>query len=203
MTKWVIGIIAAVCILIVFGVGAFLGPDDLRGCDEQPSPACPAADAIVAVSGGDTTSRTDEAIELYKQGWAPLVIFSGAARDTTGPSNAKSMRSYAIANGVPENAILIEESSRDTSENAANTAKLIAGRDLRRMILVTSGYHQRRASLEFSAKLGPQITIVNHPTSHDKQWSSLWWATPGGWWLAIGELAKIFAYFIGGEKAVS
>ena len=40
---------------------------------------CRKADAIVVVSGGDTNARTDEAIKLYKEGWAPLIVVSGAA----------------------------------------------------------------------------------------------------------------------------
>ena len=198
MIKWILLIVAGTVGLMIFLLGMFLGPDDLRGCD-RPSDNCPTADAIVAVSGGDTVARTDEAIRLYKQQFAPLIIFSGAALDTTGPSNAQAMRSQALKQGVPDEAILIEEFSRNTAENAANTARFIADRDLSRIILVTSGYHQRRASLEFGARLGPTVTIVNHPVAVDKQWSPTWWTTPRGWWLALGELVKIIAYFSGKE----
>jgi len=199
MIKWIIGIGVALLALVIFALGAFLGPDDLRSCPDGPNNGCQSADAIVAVSGGDTTARTDEAIRLYKQKWAPLIIFSGAAQDSSGPSNAQAMRSRALRQGVPDTAIEVEEFSRNTSENAANTARVIAELDLKRIILVTSAYHQRRASLEFKAKLGPTITIVNHPVAQDKQWSPLWWTTPGGWWLAIGEFVKIIAYFSGKE----
>jgi uncharacterized SAM-binding protein YcdF (DUF218 family) len=203
MMKWIIGTAVIFIALIIFGLGVFLAPDDLRGCSNGPNANdCQAADAIVAVSGGDTTARTDEAIRLYKQNWAPLIIFSGAAQDTSGPSNAQAMRAHALDQGVPDSAILVEEFSRNTAENAANAAQVIAEHDLKRIILVTSAYHQRRASLEFSAKLGPTVTIVNHPVAQDRQWSSLWWTTPGGWWLAIGEIVKIIAYFIGGKDTI-
>lgn len=203
MMKWIIGIGVVLVALVIFALGAFLGPDDLRDCSDGPSTECQSADAIVAVSGGDTAARTDEAIRLYKQQWAPLIIFSGAAQDTSGPSNAKAMRARAVEQGVPDDAILIEEFSRNTAENAANTGQFIAERDLSRIILVTSGYHQRRASLEFAAKLGPTISIINHPVAQDRQWSSMWWLTPGGWWLAVGELVKIMAYFIGGKDMIA
>ena len=199
MIKWIIGIAVALVILVIFALGVFLGPDDLSSCPDGPNNGCQSADAIVAVSGGDTAARTDEAIRLYKQDWAPLIIFSGAAQDSSGPSNAQAMRTRALRQGVPDAAIEVEEFSRNTSENAANTAQVIAQHDLKRIILVTSAYHQRRASLEFKAKLGPTITIVNHPVASDRQWSSLWWTTPGGWWLAVSEFVKIIAYFSGQE----
>lgn len=203
MIKWIVGIVVALVTLVIFALGAFLGPDDLRGCTTGPNEDCQSADAVVAVSGGDTAARTDEAIRLYKQDWAPLIIFSGAAQDPSSPSNAQAMRSRALRQGVPDTAIVIEEFSRNTSENAANTAQVIAEHDLKRIILVTSAYHQRRASLEFKAKLGPTVTIVNHPVAHDRQWSSLWWLTPGGWWLATGEIVKIIAYFTWGREMPS
>jgi len=200
MIKWVILIVLVVISAGIIGIGAFLAPNDLRGCEDHPTDdKCQAADAIVAVSGGDTNARTDEAIGLYQQGWAPLIIFSGAAQDPSGPSNAQAMRSRALRQGVPNDAILIEEFSRNTAENAANTAKFIAERDLQRILLVTSGYHQRRASLEFAAKLGPQVSIVNHPVARDKQWGPYWWLTPQGWWLAGSELVKIIAFGSGRE----
>ncbi|HMR73214.1 MAG TPA: YdcF family protein, partial [Candidatus Saccharibacteria bacterium] len=77
---------------ITFFLPLYLGPDDLAGCASLPDATgrCEKADAIVAVSGGDTMARVDQAIELYKNGWATMLIFSGAALDKTGPSNASA-----------------------------------------------------------------------------------------------------------------
>lgn len=201
MIKWIVLIIVMVIVGVIGAIGTFLGPDDLKGCADGPAASgnCQAADAIIAVSGGDTNARTDEAIRLYKLGWASSVIFSGAAQDTSGPSNAQAMRTRALDQGVPDSAITIEEFSRNTAENAANTAALVVQHGLHRVILVTSGYHQRRASLEFASKLGPSVTIVNHPVVVDRQWGPNWWLTPHGWWLAISELIKIIASG-GGEE---
>mgnify|MGYP001289271362 CR=1 FL=1 len=178
---------------ITFFLPLYLGPDDLAGCASLPDATgrCEKADAIVAVSGGDTMARVDQAIELYKNGWATMLIFSGAALDKTGPSNASAMRAHAISNGVPAEAIAIEEVSETTAENATNTAKLVEGKQFKRLILVTSAYHQRRASIEFERAFGEQVTVINRPVTNDKQWSSWWWMTPYGWWLGISEAVKI------------
>lgn len=195
-----LGFIIAGIILIIAGITAFLGPDDMTRCEERPSNStnCAVADAIVAVSGGDTNARTDAAIKLYQQGWAPILIFSGAAQDTEGPSNAQSMKARAVEQGVLEANIIIEEFARNTAENAANTSQFINDRNVRSVILVTSGYHQRRANLEFGARLGSSIQIVNAPAATDSQWDRWWWLHPRGWWLAGGELAKIIAYYASG-----
>lgn len=176
----------------------YLGPDDLARCSDGPSAgqACQTADVIVAVSGGDTTARTVEAIRLYKEGWAPKLVFSGAAEDKNSPSNAAVMRGIAIASGVPEEAIRIDEYGRTTKQNAEQTAELLSDTAVTSMILVTSGYHQRRTSLEFAQRF-EEVTIYNHPVRQDSQWSAWWWMTPVGWYLALGEVARIMLFFLG------
>lgn len=183
-------------------IGVYLTPDDLRRCRMvlHDSDDCAPADAIVAISGGNTPVRTAEAIKLYEDGWADVLIFSGAAADTTGPSNAEVMRREAIKAGVPSGDIITEEMAQTTKENAERTKALLVSKGIRRVILVTSAYHQRRASLEFKSLVGEGIAIVNHPAPNDPDWPALWWLTPRGWWLAGGELVKISAFFLGESR---
>lgn len=183
---------------MILWVTRYLGVDDLQQCSEVPSREgeCQVADAIVAISGGDTTARTMEAVRLYQQGWAPRLVFSGAAQDKNSPSNAAVMRDIAKRAGVPEDVITIEEYSRTTKQNAEQTAELLKDDNLDSIILVTSGYHQRRARLEFQKQFG-SIKVLSAPLENDRQWSSWWWMTPVGWYLAIGELARIILFYGG------
>lgn len=201
MIKLVSGIVVIVVFVavVITGIGAYLGPDGLSHCDPYPSAKddCQAVDAIVAVSGGDTPARTGEAIDLYKHQWAQLLVFSGAAQDTSGPSNAEAMKRQALDAGVPENAILLDETSQTTKQNADNSIALFTQHDIHSVILVTSAYHQRRAGLEFGQRAGLKIKIINHPVKSDDQWSALWWLTPTGWWLALSELFKIAVFYMG------
>lgn len=201
MIKSVITVVL-VFIMLVVGLGVYLGPDNLVSCGANPGETkeCQKVDAIVAVSGGDTSARAEEAIRLYKTGWADTVIFSGAAQDKTGPSNASVMRMLALQAGVPDEAILTEGNSATTRQNAEQTKKLLQQNDIHTVILVTSAYHQRRASLEFNRQTGGAVTIANHPVSQDNQWSRLWWMTPQGWWLATGEFFKIIAFYLGASQ---
>lgn len=196
-----LGGIFVVALLIAL-IDAYLSPDDLARCDPVPAQAadnarCQSADIIVAVSGGDTVARTSEAVALYNRGWAPRLLFSGAAADKSGPSNASAMREHALAEGVPHDAILTEELSETTLQNAQLSSSVLANNRYVRVILVTSGYHQRRAGIEFRNSIDPAIEVLDHPVARDSQWSEGWWLTVTGWRLALSELVKITLVYIG------
>lgn len=147
--------------------------------------------AIVVLSGGET-DRFDHGLELYQQKLAPLLIFSGAAKDD-GPSNAYVMAKDAQEQGVSNQSIIIEGNSRDTYENAKYVLDICREQQIKSILLVTSPYHQRRATLTFAKVFaGSDITINNAPSTLD------WWQTKD-WWknaevspIAKSELIKIF-----------
>lgn len=185
-------------IALIVGISFYLQPNDLATCNDivGKSDPCEAADAIVAVSGGDTNARTDEAIHMYKNGWSDTLIFSGAAEDKTGLSNAEAMKRRAIESGVPSTAIVLDELSETTKQNAENSKTIFETRNIKKIILVTSGYHQRRASLEFH-KYAENVKIMNHPVASDQDWSWLWWTGPRGWTLATTEIFKTILFHVG------
>lgn len=190
-------------VVIVLGLTFYLTPDDLAPCSARPDQTemCGRADAIVAISGGDTMARADEAITLYQNSWAGTLIFSGAAQDKTGPSNAEAMRRHALERGVPDSAIIIEEESATTKQNAKKARNIFEERGVSSVILVTSAYHQRRAGLEFAKSAGSGVVVRNHPVATDKQWAgNWWWLTPTGWYLAVSEFFKVIAFYMGGTR---
>jgi uncharacterized SAM-binding protein YcdF (DUF218 family) len=202
MIKWLF-IFPVVIVVLIMGISLYLQPNDFIGCGDTPlegTTQCLKADAIVVVSGGDTNARTDEGIKLFENGWAKSIVFSGAAQDKSGPSNAAAMRLRAIEAGIAESSIHVEEQSATTEQNAQNTKTIFVNNNFKTIILVTSGYHQRRSALEFHTQ-SPTVTILNHPVLVDKDWSFWWWLTPHGWWLAGGEIVKIIAFYIQGAMS--
>ena len=195
--------IAVGCVIVILlfalAINSYLRVDDLSGCETSPSSkkGCEAADAIVALSGGDTLARADEAIRLYKNGWAKTLIFSGAAADKSGPSNAKVMEQRAVAAGVDANNVIIEQESETTQENASETAAIFERERISSAIIVTSAYHQRRAMLEFN-KSTKDVTLRAHSVAQDNQWGPLWWLTPTGWMLALPEVVHSLILSVGG-----
>ena len=199
----ILSLVAAFLAVVIVSLGIFLAPDDLASCGAKPSLAenCQKADAIVAISGGDTTARTAAAVELYQNGWADTIIFSGAARDPDSESNAMMMQRQAVRAGVPATAILLDEAAKTTNENAQNVAAILNERQLNDVILTTSGYHMRRAQILFQIQFRganaqiPRRDLRVHPAVGDG-WE-IWWLTPRGWWLSLSELVKICLIFVG------
>lgn len=189
----IIKIVLSLCVLFLISalvISAFLGPDSLRFCSGPGGNGdCRKADAIIVISGGDTAARTAEAIKLYKQGYAPMLILSGAAADKSGPSNAKTMQRQAMDAGVPGGSTIMEENSETTDQNAEYTMKIVKDAGYQSVIVVTSAYHERRALMSFQRYAGT-VAIRTHPVAEDKDWNRFWWLTPWGWRLAVSELSK-------------
>jgi uncharacterized SAM-binding protein YcdF (DUF218 family) len=91
--------------------------------------------------------RVARGIALFQQGAAPLLVLSGGGAGTA--PEAEIMRRIALAAGVPEAALLVEPRSRNTLENARETARLLTARGLRSILLVSDRIHLPRASLLF------------------------------------------------------
>lgn len=183
-------IIFKVVILILFLVSLPL----FIGWYLSPQDSLRKADAIVVISGGDTTERIKKGVELYKEGWAPVLVFSGAAASGD-VSNAKMMKNIAVSMGVPVEAILLEEKSKTTEENAEYTSDLLKREGYNSFILVTSPYHQRRA-YELFRRQNAAAEIINQ-SALDENWRKKgWWENNIGRFLTIGEISKLFIHFL-------
>jgi uncharacterized SAM-binding protein YcdF (DUF218 family) len=111
---------------------------------------CFEADAIVVLGCRGTAAlkrRLGIGIRLFEAGAAPLLVLSGGG---SGPlPEAEIMRRAAIAHGVSETAMLVDAVSRDTVENARETARLLSARGLDSVLLVSDRIHLPRAALLF------------------------------------------------------
>jgi len=186
MKKFFGWLITIIIILAVLGFGGFVG----IGYYLSPQQAPQKADAIVVVSGGQTTSRAAKGIELFREGYAPNIIFSGAAIDD-GPSNAYAMREQALDAGISKDNIFIDEISQNTYENAVNSKKILDSQKAKKIILVTSPYHQRRANQTFRSVLGPDYEVIG-VSAFDDRWSkSQWWRRGFPLFITFSELWKL------------
>lgn len=176
----VVGLVAMSVAIVFFGLGFYLSPQD------KPEKS----DAIVVVSGGQTTTRADYGIELFKQGYANTIVFSGGALDD-GPSNAKAMRQQALEAGLSDDNILLDEYAQNTYENALNSKKLLDEVGAKKIIVVSSPYHQRRVNKTFEKVLGPSYTVLG-VSSVDSRWSkSGWWRSGFSFNISMSELNKL------------
>ena len=175
---------------LIFYCGFWLSPQD----------NLTKADAIVVISGGETEARTREGIRLFKKEMAPYLIFSGAAEDEK-VSNALVMKRLALKQDVPESAILLDEKSENTYENAKYVKDILDAKKVKRIILITSPYHQRRAKITFEAVLKSDYVIINH-SAVDSTWrKSLWWRNAGSLELTLQEIYRILYIRVTGNYA--
>jgi uncharacterized SAM-binding protein YcdF (DUF218 family)/glycosyltransferase involved in cell wall biosynthesis len=126
------------------------------------------ADAIVVFAGGVGESgqpgagqeRISKAVSLFRDGIAPRVIISSgfvfALRE------AEVLKAIAVANGVPADAIILEERAANTYQNVEFTNDILRQRGWRHIALVSSPYHMRRALMTWR-KVAPEILVTPVP----------------------------------------
>lgn len=184
-TVWGIAFLIVLIVALPLFIGWYLSPQD----------PIEKSDVMVTVSGGDNNARIKKTVELYREGWAPVILYSGAAAEGD-VSNAAAMRNISVKMGVPKSAIIIEEKSEDTVQNAKYSAAIIKARGYQSMILVTSPYHQRRTMELFRNELGKDFKIINR-SAVDEDWRKRgWWKDEEGRFLTLGELGKIFINYV-------
>ncbi|HEY4291451.1 YdcF family protein [Luteibacter sp.] len=121
------------------------------------------ADAIVVLGGGllpradwsQPTTRAGKGLTLWRDGYAPLLLVSGS-------DQALMLAEGYAAAGVPTRDLRVERTSRNTHENARNSAALLASSGASDILLVTSAIHMRRAAASFR-KEGVNVSPIPTP----------------------------------------
>ena len=122
------------------------------------------ADAILVLCSHDTVVA-ERGAQLYLDGWAPLLIFSGGLGAITkrfwAEPEADQFARIATRMGVPPDAMLVENRSSNTGENVLFTRRLLAGKGLdpQAFIVVQKPYMERRSYATF-AKMWPEKTVI-------------------------------------------
>ena len=119
-------------------------------------------------------ARLDHAIALWRAGLAPRMIFTGGRGDGDTTSEAAVSRRYALRRGVPDSAIVMENTGRTTRESLQGVAAIMNGQRQRDVILVSDPFHMLRLSI-LARRLG--LNPLTSPTrtspisqSRDQTW---------------------------------
>lgn len=105
--------------------------------------------------------RINHAIALYQGGKVDYLAFTGGTPKVGFMTEAEVGRRYALRQGVPERAIVLENTSRDTYHNLANIEPVLKARGLDHIVVVSDPYHLARAKI-MAEDLG--ITADYSPT---------------------------------------
>jgi uncharacterized SAM-binding protein YcdF (DUF218 family)/lysophospholipase L1-like esterase len=179
---FLVGLLAGVA-LVIGGV-EFINTSEWPDALVQPllPPDTPgSADAIVVLGAGllgpcvpnyNALRRSTLGAKLWREGRAPIVVFTGGAPPPMTCSVASVMADVAADLGVPRDRIHIEDRSHNTHENAAFSKPLLARLGAHRLLLVTDHMHMRRAEASF-AHFGFEIGRASVPVfagSRDNVW---------------------------------
>jgi len=143
LLRWVLG--AALAVALGWVGWLYLQIDAVAGRDEARP-----ADAIAVFGAAEYLgrpspvlhARLDHAVELYREGIAPLVITLGGGSDRDqGMTEGGVGRDYLLANGIPFDRIIAETQSVDTEEQVAKLAEIARARHLNSLVVVSDGTH--------------------------------------------------------------
>jgi len=139
-------------------------------------------DAIVVLAGGK--GRVEEGVRLFRASRAKFLFFVGVD-----PSVRKSDL-YRPKHGDPSaDNVILENASRNTLENSLYGRDLIVRSGVHSVLLLTSRYHLKRASILFSNSLPRDITIIPYPVDSVNLKES-WWSHGGSFQLLFREFYK-------------
>lgn len=143
--------------------------------------------------------RLPKAFQLYREGRANKILFSGGAVWENSPnSEAVLLKNEAIKLGIREEDLLVETQSRNTKENVL-ASLLVLDRyfqihNINRLLIVTSNYHMRRTYLTLKTYMPSWIEYSFCPAENQSTKKDNWFLSKKGRERVTEEARKIIKY---------
>jgi len=157
----------------------------------KPPEEIPSGEVIVLLGGGTEPKayprsgvemngagdRVIYAAQLFKEGKAPLILLSGGEitwMNDGSTTPAEDMAEILISMDIPQDALIVEDRSRNTYENALYAKELLDERGISKILLVTSAMHMPRSVSLFEAQgfevtpLPVDYSVVEDTSSEDQ-----------------------------------
>lgn len=179
-------IAALVASYIIYLFSSFIG--DVRAIDAIEARG--KADAIVVLTGG--LGRTEVGLKLLSSGTAGVMILSGVHEDA-------ELDSIFFRKKLSESdrlRIILEKKSRSTIENAIEVRRIFEEKGFRSMVLITSGYHMKRALYIFRHIMPDDYIIMPYSVESPNFDETRWWGSTSLGLLTI-EFLKFYWYAAG------
>jgi hypothetical protein len=157
-------------------------------------PARP-TDAALVLAGDPDYERTKTGARLVLSREARLLILTGGE---PGPGDsAESLRDVAVGMGVPLQSIRMERISSSTHESLIAIRDILERERVQSLAIVTSPYHQRRASWAAKRTLRG-VALVNRPADPSSWRPEGWWKSAWSRRIVVGEYLKLAYYVLRG-----
>ncbi len=167
----------------------------------------PRAEAIVVLGGSSTyIERARRAAEAYREGRAPKILLTDDGQ-RGGWSSAEQRNPLFVERaadelkraGVPGEAIeVLPRTVTSTYDEAVLLREYADARETRSFIIVTSGYHSRRAlwtARQVFRGSGVQVGLEPVAPGDETPAPHLWWLGARGWEMVAGEYVKAVYYW--------
>lgn len=203
MKKW--GITIGVLLLLSFALFNFRVPI-LRGFTYLliTQDTLQKADAIIVLSGG-SYDRGNKAAEIYKQGLAPIIICPGSNPAyefrilNINITESEQAKINLIRLGIPDSAIVVINKGTSTYEEAQAIGAYLKNKHYKKVILLTSLYHTKRAKQVFRKFIPKSVEIIICGAKSSRFDEYNWWQTEDGLIAMNNELIKKIYYILKGK----
>jgi uncharacterized SAM-binding protein YcdF (DUF218 family) len=194
-------LIVVLCMVVLWPILTWAGANLLIVKSEIAS-----ADAIVVLSGSSTyLERADWAAKLYREGRAPVIVLTNDSLisgwdkvEERNPFFYELAAKELVKRSVPESKIqVVSNIALGTYEESLGLRDFATAHNLKRLLVVTSAYHSRRAlwSMRHACEgSGIEIGIDSPPPGWQTPSPSTWWWHRWGWKVVAGEYGKLIYY---------
>src|SRR6266568_5832136 len=155
-------------VVLLIGWAAVVLAVAVEGARDQAT----TADAIVVLGAAQYNgrpspvfrARLDHAAALYQRGLAPVVLVTGGVGSGDTVSESDVGRRYLLKAGLPDGAVVGLPAGASTSASLDGVAHWFAGKENRRVLLVSDGFHMLRLRI-IATRLGLQPFTSPAPNS--------------------------------------
>ena len=165
------------------------------------------ADALI-VLGGTTYERPLEAVDLFKEGWAPRIYLLREiidwgereliARGIAYPRPIDIQIDLLRRLGIEASAVHVLDQASSTAAEATIVHDLVARERFSRVIVITSKQHTRRARLVMNRRLDDTgVEVIVRASRYDKSNTDRWWSERSTMRFTLFETQRLFGYWIG------
>lgn len=159
------------------------------------------ADIIVQL-GGNPFERAVKVEELFKKGYAPLIVTTGSNQSVALQAldihltEAENSKQGLIHRGVTDSLIYTLNQGTSTLEEAKALKKFALEKRYKKIILVTAKFHTARVHKYFNREFeGSGITIMVCGAKPLKYQTSTWWKSEEGLLMVFNEYVKSVYYW--------
>ncbi|MBX5481018.1 MAG: YdcF family protein [Myxococcaceae bacterium] len=167
--RWLVALpLLSALILLVFSLAPVANALERAVEDDAPNTFRPSEtyDAVILLGGmvelyvtdpkgppsfADATERLLATFDLLRQNRARFVIITGGAAEGDSLTEASVLGRQLIEWGISPDRIVLEEQARNTYENAVYSKRIVDAHGWKKVLIVTSAFHMRRAKECFNA----------------------------------------------------